>query len=452
MTKQQIATLAVTMITSFITTFTGSAMNLSIPAIGTEFRISAASISWIVNGYMLAAAALSVPFGRIADITGRRRIILTGIFLFSIGSAAGGFATAYNILLVFRVLQGIGAAMIFSTNVAVLISAFPPEKRGKVLGYSIAATYTGLTAGPVAGGLLNHQFGWRSIFFVTFVVSILVFLIAVWKLPKTTIVRNDRNMDIPGSLLYIFTILSIMYGFSAYSAVAAARYLVLLGILLFALFIYHELRVESPVIQISLFRRNRNYLMSNLAALLNYGATFALGYLLSIYLQVIKGFDSQVSGIILISQPLIMAILSPYAGHLSDRISPFKLASAGMGLCALGLFSFLFVSAEYPLIVIILNLLTVGVGFALFSSPNTNAVMSCVEPPDYSVASSILATMRTLGHSASMAAVTFVIASVMGNTPFAEAEPSQLLSAMRISFLVFTALCAMGVFFSLKRK
>jgi MFS family permease len=324
--------------------------------------------------------------------------------------------------------------------------------RGKVLGYSIAATYTGLTAGPVAGGLLNHQFGWRSIFILTFVTGAAVFLVAIFKLPKMSSEGNGQKLDLLGNLLYMAMIVSTMYGLSTLSSFWAAKYLIALGVLFFALFIYHELRIESPIIQIRLFRKNRSYLLSNLAALLNYGATFAVGYLVSIYLQVVKGYDSQISGIILISQPLIMALLSPYAGRLSDKISPFKLASLGMALCTAGLFSFAFISVDYPLYLIIFNLIIVGFGFAIFSSPNTNAVMACVEPGDYGVASSILATMRTLGQSSGMAGLTFIIAHIMGSKSFAEAEPSLVISAMRISFLIFALVCIAGVLFSMQRK
>lgn len=243
-----------------------------------------------------------------------------------------------------------------------------------------------------------------------------------------------------------------MYGLSVLSTVAMAKYLILLGVILFIIFIYRELKIDNPIIQVRLFRRNRSYLLSNLAALLNYGATFAVGYLMSIYLQVVKGYDSQISGIILISQPLIMALLSPYAGRLSDRISPFKLASFGMALCTLGLISFSFISVDYPLYLIIANLLVVGLGFAIFSSPNTNAVMACVEPEDYGVASSILATMRTLGQSSGMATLSFIIANIMGGISLSDADPIILVSAMRISFIVFTGVCAVGVFFSMQRK
>jgi len=166
----------------------------------------------------------------------------------------------------------------------------------------------------------------------------------------------------------------------------------------------------------------------------------------------VMGFDSQISGLILISQPLMMAVLSPYAGKLSDRVSPFKLASFGMGLCSLGLFSFIFISEHYPLPLIIGNLLVVGVGFAFFSSPNTNAVMACVEKKDYGVASSILATMRSIGHSSSMAIVTFIVSQQMGSIALSDAKPGQLVATMHVAFIIFTCVCGAGIFISLKRK
>lgn len=449
---KQLATISVVIITAFITTFTGSALNLSIPAIGHEYHASATFIGWIVTGYILASAVLSVPFGRIADLTGRKRILVTGIFIFTLCSVASAFAWSIAALLCFRVLQGIGAAMIFSTNTAVLISAFPPDKRGKVLGYSIAATYIGLSAGPVAGGFLNHYFGWRSIFIVTAAVSFIVFFIAAKKLPAVKVSKNGQTLDILGITLYVAMITSIMYGLSSFSTVGYAKFLILIGIVLFILFVRHELKTNCPIVEVSLFAHNIGYSFSNLAALMNYGATFAVGYLLSIYLQVVMGFESQISGLILISQPIVMAVLSPYAGRLSDRVSPFKLASFGMALCSLGLFSFIFISENYPLVLIIVNLAVVGVGFAFFSSPNTNAVMACVEKHDYGVASSILATMRSMGHSLSMAVVTFIVANQMGNVTLSEAEPEMLIRTMHTSFIVFTCVCAVGIFISLKRK
>ncbi len=448
----QLSTIMVVVITAFITTFTGSALNLSIPSMGSEFHASATAVGWIITGYILAAAVLSVPFGRLADLTGRKRILVIGILIFALCSGGAAFAQSMALLLLLRVVQGIGAAMIFSTNMAVLISAFSPEKRGKVLGYSIASTYIGLSAGPVVGGALNHYLGWRSIFVLTFVISAAVFVIAAKKLPENKVEKHGQGMDFLGNILYVLMLTLIMFGLSTVSSLSYAKYLIIAGIILFVLFILHELRTKYPIVEVRLFAHNIGYSFSNLAALMNYGATFALGYLLSIYLQLVMGFSSQISGLVLISQPLMMAILSPYAGRLSDRISPFKLASFGMGLCALGLFSFIFISENYPFPLIIANLVVVGIGFAFFSSPNTNAVMACVEKKDYGVASSILATMRSIGHSSSMAVVTFIFASQMGNVTLGEAEPKLLVETMHLSFIVFTCVCAVGVFISLKRK
>ena len=448
----QMPTILVVIITAFITTFTGSALNLSIPSMGSEFHSSASSIGWIVTGYILAAAVLSVPFGRMADLTGRKRILVIGILIFALCSGGAAFAPSMAVLLTLRVVQGIGAAMIFSTNTAVLISAFSPEKRGKVLGYSIASTYIGLSAGPVVGGFLNYYLGWRSIFIATFAVSIIVFFIAAKKLPAKKAENNGEDMDILGNILYIFMLTLIMFGLSSFSTFAYSRYLIIVGVILFVLFVYHELKTEYPIIKIRLFAHNIGYSFSNIAALMNYGATFALGYLLSIYLQVVEGYSSQISGLILISQPLMMAILSPYTGRLSDRVSPFKLASFGMALCASGLFAFIFISKDYPFPLIIVNLIVVGIGFAFFSSPNTNAVMACVDKADYGVASSILATMRSIGHSMSMAIVTFIVARQMGNVTLTEAEPKLIIETMHIAFIIFTCVCAVGIFISLKRK
>ena len=450
--KTQFSTLLVVIITAFITTFTGSALNLSIPAMGSEFHASATAIGWIVTGYILAAAVLSVPFGRLADLTGRKRILVIGILIFTLCSGGAVFARSMAMLLLLRVVQGVGAAMIFSTNTAVLISAFSPEKRGKVLGYSIASTYIGLSAGPVVGGVMNHYLSWRSIFVLTFAISAIVFIIAARKLPASKAENQGHSMDVPGNILYVSMLTLIMFGLSTLSMLTYAKYLIIAGIVLFVFFVKHELKASSPIVEIRLFAHNIGYSFSNLAALMNYGATFALSYLLSIYLQVVMGFDSQISGLILISQPLMMAILSPYCGRLSDRVSPFKLASFGMGLCALGLFSFIFISEHYPFPLIIVNLVVVGIGFAFFSSPNTNAVMACVEKKDYGVASSILATMRSIGHSSSMAVVTFIVARQMGSTTLAEADPKLLVETMHISFIVFTCVCAAGIFISLKRK
>jgi MFS family permease len=440
-----------------MTTFTASSVNLAVPAISAQFHSSAAMIGWIITGYMLASTSLAVPFGRIADLTGRKRILVTGIFFFSLFSGACAFAPSVGVLTAFRVAQGMGGSLIFSTNVAILVDTFPPDMRGKILGYSVAATYTGLSVGPVLGGLLNHYLGWHSIFIATSAMGFAVFLLALLNLPATKPAAPEQpatpgRYDAPGICLYVCMVLCIMYGFSALTEVFIARFLIPTGFILGVFFVRRERKIASPIIEVRLFASNLSFSLSNLATLLNYGATFAISYFMSIYLQVVLGLNSQNAGFVMISQPLIMALLSPYAGRLSDRISPFKLASFGMGLCAAGLLLFSFISTSFPLPLVVAGLAIVGVGFGFFSSPNTNAVMSLVPRSDYGVASSLLATMRGMGHTTSMAIVTLIISAHMGAASFAEAPTAQLIATMRTGFIVFTVICVVGVFCSMNRK
>jgi len=450
--KQKV-TIAIVMFSSFISTFMGSALNLSIPDIGNDFRVSASILGWIVAGYMLSAAVFSVPFGRLADITQKRRIFVMGLLFFSLTSLLTAFAFNFTMMMALRVVQGIGGAMMFSTATAILLSAFPASEKGQVIGYSTSTVYIGLSVGPVAGGLLNHYLGWPSIFIITAAISGLVFIIAAIKLPQEEGKGQfDSSFDLSGNILYIVMITLLMFGLSEIAVSKYATVIVILGAVLAVFFVRHELKIEKPIIQIRLFTGNIAYTFSNLAALLNYGATGAIGYLLSIYLQVAMGYSSQAAGFILISQPIIMAIVTSYAGRLSDRVSPYKIASIGMGICVAGLLFFVFITASYPLWLIVLALVVTGAGFGLFASPNTNAVMSCVEPKDYGVASSILATMRSLGHMLSMAIVVLVVRMYLGNAALSEAAPEVLIETMRTLFIIFMLICIIGIFFSAMRK
>lgn len=476
----QRAVITVVVITAFITTFTGSALNLSIPDIGARFGASAGHMGWLVSGYTLSVAAFSVPFGRLADITSRRNVLIAGIALFVACCIAAVVSGSMAMLLISRVMQGVGAAMIFSTSTAVLISVFPGEQRGRALGYSLASTYVGLSAGPVIGGALNHNFGWRSIFVFIGILGAAALVAALMKLPpeKRTDAdaqagcavsspdecagsaapgrekngRNGRSFDAAGNVIYMISVFLLMYGLSeagkgaAYIAVAAA------GAAAGVIFIRHEMKAADPVVDIRLFRENKGYAFSNLSAMLNYGATFAISYLISIYLQVVMGYSSQTAGLIMIFQPLIMAVLSPVSGRLSDRFSPFRMSSLGMALCAAGTFMFIFTGLKTHLAFIIAALVVTGLGFAMFSSPNTNAVMSCVEKADYGVASSILATMRSIGHTFSMVIVTITVTVLASDMVLADVPADVLIKVIRVSFIVFTAICISGVFISLKRE
>ncbi|MBE3585236.1 MFS transporter [Desulfofundulus thermocisternus] len=435
---------------SFLTPFMGSAINLAIPSIGREFHLDAMMLNWIVTSYLLASCAFLLPFGRAGDLYGRKKVFLAGIVVYTVFSLLSGLATSGQALLIFRVLHGIGGAMIFGTGMAILTAAFPPQERGKVLGINVAAVYTGLSLGPVLGGFLTHNLGWRYIFFLNFILGLIVLLVTLFKLKGEWRDVRGEKYDLAGAFLYTLGMASFMYGIASVNAGTLAHMILALGLLLMVMFVRQELRFSFPLLNLSLFR-NLIFAFSNLAALIHYSATFAVGYLLSLYLQVTRGLDAQVAGFILLAQPVLMALLSPLAGRLSDRVEPRVLASLGMALSAAGLFFFSLITSTTPLWVIVGNLVLLGIGFALFSSPNTNAVMSAVEKRYYGVASATLGTMRLVGQALSMALVTLFFGLYLKGRAITPEAGTLLMKSMDLSFLLFAVLCACGIYFSLAR-
>lgn len=444
--------LSVVVITAFATTFTGSALNLSIPAIGKEMGADAEYVGWLVTGYTLAVAALSIPFGRIADAKRRKAVLVSGIGIFTLCCCAAALSFSISMLLAARIVQGVGAAMIFSTNTAVLVSVFPDSMRGRVLGYSMAATYAGLSAGPVIGGVISFNIGWRYIFVLTGFLAAAALLAAIRFLPSERADSGIKVPDIFGNVLYVIFIVLFMYGVSAAGTGIVSFVSLAAGTAAGMMFVVHEFKVRNPLVDVRLWRTMPDYAFLNIAAMLNYGATFAVSYLLSIYLQVVSGYTAQTAGIIMIIQPLMITAISPAAGKISDRLSPFILASVGMALCGIGCGMLLLLGNDAEGVLIAAALAVTGIGSAMFSSPNANAVMSCVGEDDYGEASSVLATMRSLGNTLSMAAVTAAVAAFVADTQLTEASPEALMKVMRISFSLFSCSCAAGVFLSLRKK
>ena len=444
-------TLMVAAITSFLTPFMGSSINLAIPTIGRQFGADAYLLSWVVTSYILASAAFLLPFGRLADIVGRKKVFLVGVLSFGLFSLLCGMAWSVQSLVVFRVLQGIGGAMIFGTGMAILTSVFPPQERGKVLGINVATVYVGLSLGPVLGGTMIHNLGWPSIFHLTALLAVPVVVLAVVKLKGDWAGAGDEKFDLTGAILYVLGLVALMFGFSSMAAWEQGVYILAAGLLLMLVFIRRESNLRQPLVNLRLFSRNVTFAFSNLAAFINYSATFAVVFLLSLHLQVVLGYDSQAAGFIMLAQPVIMAVISPFAGRLSDRVEPRVVASWGMAMTTLGLLIFCFISQKTPLWLLVANMSLLGTGFALFSSPNSNAVMSAVEKKFYGVASSTLGTMRLVGQAFSMAIVTMLLALHVGRAELAAANAGQFLDAARMSFIILTVLCLGGFFASLAR-
>ncbi len=448
-TSKGVVLLVATM-ASFVFPFMGSAVNIALPRLGEELALDAVTLGWITTAYLLSSAILLVPFGRIADIYGRKKIFTCGIAIFTLASLLSGMANSATMLISCRVLQGIGGAMIAGTAVALLTTVFPANERGKVLGITIAAAYIGLSLGPVLGGLLTQHLGWRSIFFLNVPLGLVVIGFTLLKVRGEWTGAKGERFDFAGSVIYSLGLVALVYGFTLLPAMSGVG-LIIGGIIGLAAFVRWEMRTRSPVLDINLFKNSKVFTFSNLAALINYSATFAITFLISLYLQYTKGFNPQNAGLILVAMPAVHAIFSPLAGRLSDRIEPRLIASTGMALTTVGLVLFIFLNEETSLKLIIGNLILIGFGLALFVSPNTNAIMSSAPNTAYGVASATIATMRQVGMVLSMGIAMLMFTLYIGRVQITPEYYSLFQQSMRTAFIIFAVLCFGGIFASLAR-
>ena len=446
----QLTAIVVTGLSSFLTPFMGSAMNVALPSVSREFSLDAVTLGWVQMAYQLAAAMFLVPFGKLADIMGRRKIFALGLTLDVTASAVCALAPSAAVLIAFRAVQGIGGAMIFGTGVAILTSVYPPGERGKALGINSAAVYVGLSIGPVVGGFLTHGFGWRSILWAYVPLSLLALVLTLTRLKGEWAEARGESFDRAGAVIFGAGIVALMFGFSRLPS-KLGFVLAGAGTVAIILFIWLEGRVAKPLLETRLFWRNRIFAFSNLAAFINYSATAASGFILSLYLQYVKGLPPHRAGLVLIAQPILMAVSSPFAGRLSDRTEPQTIASVGMGLSSAGLFLFAFIRQGTPLPFVVAGLVLLGLGFGLFSSPNTNAVMGAVERRLYGVAAASLGTMRLSGQMLSLGITMLILAVTMGRVAIRPENLPSFLQSARIAFAFYAALCVVGVFASLAR-
>ena len=448
--NNQRTALIISTLSSFMTPFMVSSLNVALPSIGNEFGLDAITLSWVATSYLLSAAIFLIPFGRLADIYGRKKIFIYGVTIYTIFSLLILTSNSGLMLIILRAMQGIGGAMIFGTGVAILISLTTPTKRGRVLGINVAAVYLGLSAGPFLGGMLTQHFGWMSIFVVNAFLGLIIIVFTVWKLKGEWAEAKGDKFDYTGSIFFSIALLLLMYGSSKLPG-ATGTCLIITGSISLILFVVWEKRISNPILDIKLFTHNPVFALSNAAALINYSATSAITFLLSLYLQYVKGLSPQATGIVLVSQPIFMTIVSPLAGRLSDKIEPRILASVGMAFTVVGLLLFAFITSDTSLTIVTINLIFLGVGFGLFSSPNTNAVMSSVTKEFYSIASATLGTMRLTGQMLSMGIVILIFSLSLGRIQITAENFPEVVGSMRVAFIIFASLCFIGIFASLGR-
>ena len=441
------AILFVICLSSSLVPFMGSALNLALPYINEDFSINASLSGWIPTSYMLSTAIFQIPCAKLADMIGRRRVFIWGLVLFILFTVLSGVASSVVSLIIYRFLSGIGSAMIFGTSAAILMSAIPLQKRGQALGINAATVYFSLAAGPFLGGILTQYWGWQSIFYISALIAFFVLIGALFAIKENWKEERKQTFDVIGSVLYALGLSAIIYGFTILPAILGFI-LLAAGILIMVAFSVYEKKQPNPVFDIKVFFENKVFKYSSLSALINYSATFAISFMLSLYLQYVRGLSPRDAGLILIVQSIMMAVVSFASGKLSDKMSASFLSTLGMSIIFIGLIGLCFIGESTNFYIIIALLVLIGFGFGVFSSPNMNILMSSVDKQHYGFASATAGTMRLVGQSLSMGIAMMSISLLIGDIKFSAAVHTELMYSMRITFIICSVLCLFGVYAS----
>jgi EmrB/QacA subfamily drug resistance transporter len=408
-----------------------SIVSVALPVIGAHLRLTYSEGLWVQAAYLLAITVLVIPVGRLADMHGPMRLYTLGALLFGLFSVVAAFSPNGLFLVVARGFQGVGGALLVTTSPATVTTAFPPEERGRALGFNIMFATIGLSLGPPLGGLIATHLGWRWIFLVNVPVVVGI-LIGGWDLLgaerrdraverlRRGIDAQRRRIDYLGAALLgvMLATLFVPLIFSPLWGWANARTIGLLvsAVIVAWLFVYVEGRVEDPVLDLGLFRRNRMFAEANAASLIYFTATYGVGIFTAVFLEVVQGRTAQQAGLVLLIQPIIMTIVAPLAGRLSDRVGSHGLAATGVILVAAASGQLALVSSSAPVWRVYLALGTLGLGMAFFGAPNLSRVMGSVGRSELGVASGVLATMRSGGQGLSIAVLGAIAASKLGPT------------------------------------
>ncbi|MDN7023365.1 MFS transporter [Methanoculleus sp. FWC-SCC1] len=429
---------------SSLAPFMVAGLFVAVPTVGIDFAIDPATLSWVPTAFFLAAAMFLVPFGRIADIYGVKKVFTTGMYVYAVSALLAAFAPSAQVLIGARFLTGIGAAMIFGTSFALLSLVLPEGERGTALGTNIAASYTGFALGFLLGGILTAYVSWRAIFLATVPVELLVIWLIRTRLTGECALSSGRHLDVPGIMLNVVMLLLVMVGFSSLPATPGVLALLLGGIFLIV-FVVWELRSESPILDLRFMARNRAFARSAASMLIYSIATFAGIYLFSLYLQYIRGFSPDTVGLVLLVSTLITAVLVRSSGKLADRTRPHAVAAGGVVISATALFPLTGLSATTSLVVVFAALALLSAGLAFYQPPIYSAAIGTTAPEMYAASSGLIETMRLLGMTISMAVTIIVFSLYFGGAAIAAESASLLVASMRQIFLIFLVLAVIAL-------
>ena len=465
-----LATLLLVWTGLFMTTLDASIVNIGLPTIARAFATPlSGTIEWVIIGYLVVTAALLLTVGRLSDMVGRTPIWMTGLGLFTLASVLCGAAPSLQLLIMARLLQGVGAALLLATGTAMLTDAVPPDQRGRALGLGAVSIALGTSVGPTLGGLITEHWSWRWIFYVNVPVGLIALVAARRFLPRGG-GRSQGRFDPIGALLLGVGVAALTLGlsFGGEWGWASARLLATLAIGVVALTgaVVAERHVSNPIIDLKLFR-NPVFSSAIASMTLSMLALFSVGFLLPFYFEELRGFSTAQSGRLLTPLPLMLAIVAPIAGAVSDRRGSRLIAPLGLAINAVALFLLARLDTSSSTWDIAWRLGLVGVGQGLFQAPNTRALMDAAPATGQGAASGLLATSRIAGQALSVAVAGAVFLGLGGSAgaallalkvrgahlsgPTVEPLESTFLHGFHASLTVCAAFAALGALAALVR-
>ena len=437
----------VSFITSFFAVFLSNGIIIGVPAIAQDFAMNNVIQNWVPTILFLTVAVCTVPAGQISGKYGVKKSLIAGMAIFLLASVGACLSISKEMFLIFRALQGIGIGFSNVSSMAMVVQAVKPQNRGKSLGFTVTGVYLAGSLSPVFCGFLVHNFGWRAMFYFVFPFLILCLALMILKIPGEWKSYEGNKIDVLGYVLYGIGILAFIYGFTNLMKTNGVICIIIGTILLIAFGVY-ELKITSPAFNMNLFK-NMKFTSSNIAALCSYLAIAAITTILNYHFQYVRGWNAQMSGLILIVTPIIMAIMAPNAGKLSDRIHPQKLAAIGMSIATMTLVILIFLDANTPLYLIVIAMILQGIGMGMFTTPNTNAIMSSVPPNETPNASAAQSAMRTIGQTMSLGLLTLVFAWIMGSLKLSSEYSNMIVQSSQLICIICTIICIVAVFASL---
>jgi EmrB/QacA subfamily drug resistance transporter len=409
-----------------------ASVNIAIPDLAADLHANAKMVSWLPTLFIVSSVIFMLPAGKLADNYGRKRIYTYGLGLNAFASLMCGIGTSIEWVLFWRCVQGAAAAMLFGTGIAIITSVTPPHKRGAALGIATACIYIGLTVAPAVGGWLTESWGWRSVFF--FQVPIVLGLLLLIKMRLSGEWKNDEKSkyDWWGTLIFAVFASALVYGLSILPSLLW-MFMLGLSIACLTLFVVHQSRSRRPLIRVQMFRESRVFSMSLATSLLMYASNFPLVFLMSLYLQYVKGFSPSQAGQIILVQALAMAIMAPFSGKLADKFEPRIIATLGCTIVACGLLVLSFMHIHTNAVYIAGSLLLIGLGFGLFSTPNNNAIMGATHRDEVGVASASVSLSRTIGNLVGMSLVNLMVHFYIGDAQLSQEQNPALILTVELA-------------------